>query len=471
MRYLDILESSSLADPAAWYSTRQLAKTDDDDVVIADPYSHLLALGAEPAAFRGMPFSLQHGLKVHATIRRWILCHLVDPDLSLHQRQARMTKALEMIEVSRSRMSNVFFGGQVEANGSILEPSLASFVERATTSAIVSPESRLFASAWAGVAAARQASAPDTLAALVKPTPIMTDASATLDLAWLNERLVEIATQVDSLAEGISINFEKRRWIFNCIQNALAIRPSQSGVAAGSDSLAQIERRLAGWGNWGVRVLRDVASGEGNKVTKAVRPFRRLVDQQQDKIRRDRQTRDHVSKGQKAEQLGRLQREKEVARAMDKSVSVRTRRMTAIFRAVRPVSTMTPSSPVPVASPSPSALQALHEWAPTTKPYLVLALSGVEVMPYDNLQRSFVFELGTEDGQRSLLQAATFEDQQMWISNFRRSGTQIAFRRATFLAQSPLAEEVEEAISPRILVQQPPASTAGALVVLALTRT
>ncbi|KAL8284099.1 hypothetical protein RQP46_004848 [Phenoliferia psychrophenolica] len=460
LRYLNVLESSTLADPAAWYSSRQLAKTDDDDVVIADPYSHLLALGAEPAPFRGMPYSLQYGLKVHATIRRWILCHLVDPDLTLQQRQVRMSKALEMIEVSRSRMSNVFFGGQVETLGSILEPSLASFVERATTSAVVSPESRLFASAWAGVAATRQAPAPDTLAALIRPSPILTDATATLDLAWLNERLVEIATQVDSLAEGISINFDKRRWIFNCVRNALAIRPSQPQVSR-SDPLAQMERRLTGWGNWGFRVLRDVASGEGNKVTKSVRPFRRLVDQQQDKIRRDRQTRDHVSKGQKAEQLGRLQREKEVARAMDKSVSVRTRRMTAIFRAVRPISTMTPSSPVPVPSPSPAALQALHDWTPMTKPYLVLALSGVEVLPYDNLVRSFVFELGTEDGQRSLLQAATHEDQQMWITNFRRSGTQIAFRRATFLAQSPLAEEVEEA--PKVAVQQvqqPPISTA-----------
>lgn len=447
LRYLDVLEASTLADPAAWYSSRQLVKTDDDEIVIVDPYSQLNGMAGDPTFVKSMPQSLQYGLKAQATLRRWILSHLVDPELSLKPRQARMLKALEIVEICRSRMSNVFFGGQPEIQTRMLDPSLASFVERATTAAIVSPESRLFASAWAGVAALRQGS-PDTLASLVRPKLVMTDATATLDLAWLNERLLEITTQVDSLAEGMAINFDKRRWIFNCIRNALAIRPAQ---APGRDDLELMERQLAdgGMGRWNFRLFRDVASGEGNKLTKSVRPFRRLVEQQQEKVRRDRQTRDYVSKGQKAEQQSRLQREKEVARAMDKSVSVRTRRMTLNpFRVARPVSTVVPSPPLPPSSPSVAALQALREWNPTAKPYLVLSLSGVEVHPYDNGQRSYVFELFTEDGQRSLFQASSHEELQMWISNFRQSKTQIAFRRATFLAQSPLAEEPEEPVAP-----------------------
>ena len=146
---------------------------------------------------------------------------------------------------------------------------------------------------------------------------------------------------------------------------------------------------------------------------------------------------------------------------MDKSVSVRTRRMTSLFRAVRPVSVAT-SQPSATHAPSPGAIQALQEWIPSSKPYLVLALSGVEVHPFDNAQRSFVFELVTEDGQRSLFQASSRDEIRTWIANFRRSGTHIAFRRATFLAQTALAEEPEEPVqmrSPSIVFQ--PASKAS----------
>lgn len=313
LKYLEVLEGSTLANPVAWYSSRLLTKVDDEELVIADPYSHLQAIGADPTFLRRMPLSLQHGLRVHSIMRRWILCHLVDPDLSLKQRQLRMIRALEMIEICRSRMANVFFGGHAEAQSSILDPSLASFVERAVMSAVVAPESRLFASAWAGVAVRRGATFPDNLAVLVQSQLVVTDATATLDLAWLQERLVEIATQVDSLSDGISINYNKRRWIYNCVRNALAIRPSQ--VAPPGDTLAQMEKRLAAWGNWGIRILRDVASGEGTKLTKSVKPFCRLVAQHQEKIRRDKLTRDHVSKGMKLEQQSRLQREREVAKA------------------------------------------------------------------------------------------------------------------------------------------------------------
>ena len=361
-------------------------------------------------------------------------------------------------------MSNVWFGGASEALSSVHDPSLASFVERAVASAVVSPESRQFASAWSSVAKSQGASSPESLIALLHSKLVVTDATATLDVAWLNERLVEIATQVDSLSEGISINFSKRRWMFNTVRNALAI--SQPSSELSGDVLQQLERRLEGWGSWSQRVLRDVASGEGTKVTKSVKPFSRLVVQQQEKVRRDKASRELVSKGQKLEQQGRLQREKEVAKAMDKSVSVRTRRMTSLFHFGRPVSTMNPSAPSPplpaVAPPSPQALQSLRDWSPTGKPYLVLTLSGVEVQPYDNSQRSFVFELSTEDGQRSLFQAPSREELRNWVSHFKKSGTQIAFRRATFLAQTALAEEPEEVIAAtaKTTRNRPPASNA-----------
>ena len=104
-------------------------------------------------------------------------------------------------------------------------------------------------------------------------------------------------------------------------------------------------------------------------------------------------------------------------------------------------------SPLPPSSPSPQTLRLLNEWTPSSKPYLVLSLSGVEVHQYDNSQRSFVFEIITEDGQRSLLQASSKDQLDSWTDNFHRAGTEIAHRRATLLAQTPLAEEPEPVVT------------------------
>lgn len=416
---------STLANSIALYSSRQLAKVDDEDIIIADPYSHLRGIGADPIFLQKMPSSLQHGLRVHTIIRKWILAHLVEPDILLSQRKLRMVKTLDMIQICRSRMGNVLFGGVAEAQTRVTDATLASFVERAVISAVVAPESRLFAAAWNGVSTARGCLSCDSLIALVKTDLILTDRTATLDLAWLNERLVEISTQLDNFTDGISINFDKRRWLYNCVKNALAIRPASAKSSA--DSLRKMETKLLGWGNWTIRTLREASNAEGSKIIKAVKPFSRLVAQQQEKIRRDKQIRELVVKGLKIKEQGRAQREKEVAKAMDKSVStVRTRRMTAIFRPNRPLSSLNTSQSSLPSLPSSHSLQALNDWIPTVaKPYLVLALSGVQVLPLENGPRSYVFELRTEDGQRSLFQASSSQEMSRWTKSLVGSGTQI----------------------------------------------
>lgn len=438
-----MLEATYLINPTSWYLNRPAGR-DDDELVITDLYTHLLSLSADPAFFIRMPASLRHCLRAHSTIRRWIIGHLVDPNIPLIHRQQRMIKAIEIVELSRSRMSNVIFGGQADVQPSIISPSLASFIERVFISAIVSPESRLFASAWQNVAASRGIVAPDSLVALVRKTLTVTDSTSTLDIAWLNERLLEVVTQVDTLSDGVPINFDKRRLVYNIVVNALAISPSHRiGNEVNGDLDAMEKRIQTGWGGWAIRMLRDVAGGEGTKVTKGVRPFNRLVHQQQEKVRRDKQAREFIVKGQKIEQQNRAQRDRESSRTTEKSTTFRSRRMTAIFRSVIPATAAPSVSPL-FSSPSPSAIQALNDWTPASKPYLVLALSGLQVEVLENRQRSFVFELATEDGQRSIFQATSRRELENWLMHLRQSGTQIAVRRATFLAQTALAEEPEE---------------------------
>lgn len=444
VRYLSVLEISSAVDPSAWYSTKQ--KVEDEEAVVLDSYTHTSALKQDSSLWRTMPGSLRRALTAHHLIRRWLIAHIVHPEIKLHQRQQRMLKLVEAIEISRARMSNVVLGGQKEELTTTLDPSLASFVERVIASALVSPESRAFGPAWQGVAAARQANSIETLTGLLRPDLVVTDATATLDVGWLNERLIEIVTQVDSVSDGILINFAKRRWIYHTIRNVKSVSTPQRNIDS-SATLSQMERQLAQWGTWSPRLLREAAAGEGNKAVKPVKAFAKLVALQQDKNRRDRALKDIVSRGVKLEQQNRLQREREVAKAMEKSVNSRNKRMTSIFGFGRPMSAPTVNTAAVTPVPSPHSLKALREWKPQSKPYLVLTLSGVEVQAYDNVHRSYVFELSTEDGQRSLFQAPSRDELEQWIIQLRKSGTHIAFRRATFLAQTALAEEPEEVVA------------------------
>ncbi|KAM0793470.1 hypothetical protein ACM66B_000912 [Microbotryomycetes sp. NB124-2] len=443
-RWIDALEISSLSDPAAWYPSRQLSTKDEEDVVVADPYSHMLGLVTDSALAAHLPLSLRRVLDKHNVIRKWFLAHIVDPALSARDRQLRMLKAVEVIELCRSRMGNVAFGGQKEPVESLREPTIASFVERAVASAIVAPESRLFASSWQAVASARGVSSLDTVLPLIRREPVETAGTCTVDVAWIVERMLEIVTQVDSLSDGMAINFAKRRWICNIVKNAVALNSSDRGKVG--TSWAGMESRLQEWGNWSWKTLKDAATAESAKSSRAIKPFARLVVMQQEKTKRDKSAKEQISRGQKLEQQTRLQKEKEVARAMDKSVNVRARRMTSIFNFGRSGSTTPVPTIQPPSQPTPSAhaLQALREYVPQAKPYLVLALSGVDAHALKDAPRSFVFELTTEDGQRSLFQAPNRRDLEAWIEHFKRSGSQIAFRRATFLAQTALAEESEE---------------------------
>ncbi|KAK4057577.1 rho GTPase-activating protein [Microbotryomycetes sp. JL221] len=452
-RWIDALEVTSMSDPSAWYAIRSsTSKPDEDDIVISDPYSHMLALLSDTSLSKHLPQSLRQALDKHCLIRRWILAHLVDPNISSRDRQLRMLKTLELVEICRSRMANVAFGGQADSVETLHDPTIASFVERAIVSAIVSPESRLFASAWQGVASARGASIPDTVLSIIRREPVSTEATCAVDLAWLVERLIELVTQIDSLSDGMSINFAKRRWVRNMINNACALN-NDTGLSGGEATWTSLETGLRDWGNWTTRALKDAASSESIKSTKLYKPFARLVTQQQDKLKRDKLAREQISKGQKLEQQTRLQKEKEVAKAMDKSVNVRARRMTSLFNFGRPTTPSVGQTSLSSTSSSQQsiqpqlsahALQALRDFVPNSKPYLVLALSGVDAHALKDSPRSFVFELTTEDGQRSLFQAPTRHELESWIDHFKRSGSQIAFRRATFLAQTALAEESED---------------------------
>ena len=101
------------------------------------------------------------------------------------------------------------------------QPCVRSFVEAVLTSAIVSPESRIYTRTWQAVASARGAQV-ESLPALLftRPTePLVRFDKLTVDPAWLLERMLEVISMADALDSPVEtplslINFEKRRYVY-----------------------------------------------------------------------------------------------------------------------------------------------------------------------------------------------------------------------------------------------------------------
>ena len=93
-----------------------------------------------------------------------------------------------------------------------------SFAEHVLTAAILAPESRAYARAWANVAAARGVGLDNLAGMLVRDVDEIGgggEGSLTTDVGWLLERVLEVLSLPDMFEAvtetGRVINFDKRR--------------------------------------------------------------------------------------------------------------------------------------------------------------------------------------------------------------------------------------------------------------------
>lgn len=129
-------------------------------------------------------------------------------------------KAVEVCRVRSVDSQEKGAGGTVSDANPAQRPCVRSFAEAVLTSAIVSPESRIYARTWQAVANARGAQVESLLAFLfIRPVepPSRMD-KLTVDPAWLLERLLEVISLADVLDSPMDIetplslvNFDKRR--------------------------------------------------------------------------------------------------------------------------------------------------------------------------------------------------------------------------------------------------------------------
>ena len=77
------------------------------------------------------------------------------------------------------------------------------------------------------------------------------------------------------------------------------------------------------------------------------------------------------------------------------------------------------------------------DFSPAGKPALVLSMVDAHVAAFINTERSFTFQLDTEDGGHYLLQATSKVEMNKWVKVINDTSHSYAQRRLTFTGEAP----------------------------------
>ncbi|GJJ08394.1 hypothetical protein Clacol_002609 [Clathrus columnatus] len=459
---IDILETQS-ADRLGWF-LNQDAISNSDEIEIQTIYSHLqqvepsvLISDTQDSIYKLLPPGIRGLILAHAVTRKYLLSKIVTPRLGLRIRQARMEMLLRAIEVCRlrtmDRPSDEMF---------INQSSACSFVETAIVSAIIAPESRFFSMAWNSVALSRGTTAESLDSLLAKPVTqsVLNNNRLTVDIGWLLERFLEVISMpnlVDSDVQGSTlINIDKRRCLYDLSVLSLSLLPSRTRKVQNAFDRSDVERlnnmhREVTGPAFDNRLLRDEAYHESLNGPahhkRNQRPFAKIVQQQQEKYRRDRVVRDRLAREKKAEQIRSDKREEDLNRAMHSvrpnGLTLKTQRSrrtmsSAFLQLMRPISSAFISGDQSDNGIAPVQRRTAQEldFEPLGKPSLVISLAGATFKSFVNNIRLYLFYITTEDGGRYLLQASTRSELESWKSYITETAKLTSAKRLTYIGNS-----------------------------------
>lgn len=200
-----------------------------------------------------------------------------------------------------------------------------------------------------------------------------------------------------------------------------------------------------------LRAIRDEAHREaahvntGPQAKRNQRPFHKLVLAQQEKNKRDRYLRDRLEKERKQEQYKIDKRDEYLSKAMHTrrpyTTAQKQHRMkksgssTFFQQLMRPISNAFALDNIDVNFVKHTAAEL--DFTPSGKPALVLNVGDARVAQFINYDRSYAFQLDTEDGGHYLLQAASRSEMMKWIHIIDHVSKSAAKRRLTYLGNSP----------------------------------
>jgi hypothetical protein len=163
-----------------------------------------------------------------------------------------------------------------------------------------------------------------------------------------------------------------------------------------------------------------------------------------EKNKRDKNLRSRIQKEKLLEQSRNDRREDLLNKAIrsKKQLSLSAQKlqrnkksMSALLSFMRPISSAFDLS---VSSSSGAKRTAAELDFPTSsKPSLVLSVMDAKVVQFINNERSFTFQLDTEDGGHYILQAVNKREMNRWLDTINRVTSTAAKRRMTYLGPTP----------------------------------
>lgn len=221
-----------------------------------------------------------------------------------------------------------------------------------------------------------------------------------------------------------------------------------------------------------LRTIREEAYREATIVSaplgkRSPRPFQVLIILQQEKNKRDRALRDRLSKEKRQEQHRQDKRDEHLSKAMHtrrpplstpKSHRNKKSMSSAFLHFMRPISSAFTSETA--SSNAPKRTAAELDFSPSHKPVLVLNVADARVSQFINNERSFTFQVDTEDGGHYLLQALTKQEMKKWMDTIDRIAKSAAKRRLTYLGNTSKVQLQEHLLTPGVASRDPRAGEA-----------
>jgi len=191
---------------------------------------------------------------------------------------------------------------------------------------------------------------------------------------------------------------------------------------------------------------------------KFIRPFHKVVAIQIEKNRRDKHLRTRLQREKMQEQTRNERRDDILNKAMRKPASTAHKHrpkksMSAFLNFMRPISSaFGADGPHIVTKRSPAEL----DFPTSGKPSLVVNVLDARIAQYVNNERSYTFQLETEDGGRYLFQAMSKRDMNKWLETISRVTNIAAKRRLTYLGSSPKPQIADHIHSQPIVPSRDP---------------
>lgn len=453
----EIQSSKSLTSLFKYKSTLK----DADHLEIMNVFSWIRTLFADnpdDLIFSKFPPPVKTLLEAHDNLEKYFILQITDCNIARKERNARMASILQILTISRLRMQSVDLFNTASQAG-LSSPSVPSFIETAVTQAIVSPASRAFDGSW--LLFAGQGSCDDLSRLLLDLDS--DDLTATLRRpltpcpGWFVETLMEILNFVPNtlLNYPALLNFDKRRFIYNCVSNISDLRPTSSEAKSNDfDFLLQLQRvptpNLA-------EVL-GIASEEGKELQQqlAAPLFKALLEAEGKKTQRDSQIKEELENqdrdNKRAELLSRasqvpISSNRELPPPNEQQTSQRKgrhssssptkstgmRRFGGLFKSVRPFSINVGSNwsgpdrvvhPDELPNPQHLDLGGKH-----SRPYQQIKLFSYKPLFVHTNIEGFFKMVSENGGEEFYFQATSNAEAQSWITALTSS------KRYTYLSK------------------------------------